>query len=476
MPKKYHIHPKSAPLGFDYVCKFKIVRGENCINCGKCTKVCIYEAHKRRKDDVRRMADPNTVLCRNCFRCIQECPRGALEKSLDKDFAAIGGAYWKPDMLLSLWKQAEDGKVPVSGAGYRGPFSGTGFDSMWTDMSEIVRPTRDGIHGREYISTAVDIGKVLKRVSLTPGAVPPRVESSVPILFDLLPFGEFNASVRMAMAQAAQEANLLMVVRAEQIDGEMLPFVRHLVPLLPEGSLTPYIPAIAKARMVQIVSGADHRERIAEIKRINPGVIVSLRLALTARTEDEAVELERAGAEVLHILADDWGRETESASPRFIKDMIRNIHLRLVREGRRDGITLIFGGGIALAEHVAKAIICGADAVSISRPLLIALACRLCERCEEAQCPVELGRMETKWGRQRIVNLVVAWHGQLLEVLGAMGIRDLRRLRGETGRAIFREEMERETFERIFAGAGPKAGAEVPEMKLPEGGNHVFPA
>jgi hypothetical protein len=30
---------------------------------------------------------------------------------------------------------------------------------MWTDMSEIVRPTRDGIHGREYISTAVDIGR-----------------------------------------------------------------------------------------------------------------------------------------------------------------------------------------------------------------------------------------------------------------------------------------------------------------------------
>ena len=48
-----------------------------------------------------------------------------------------------------------------SGVGGRisGSFSGPGFDSMWTDMSEIVRPTRDGIHGREYISTAVDMGK-----------------------------------------------------------------------------------------------------------------------------------------------------------------------------------------------------------------------------------------------------------------------------------------------------------------------------
>ena len=58
------------------------------------------------------MADPNTVVCRNCFRCIQECPRGALEKSLEKVFTSTGGAYWKPDMLLTLYKQAEDGDCP----------------------------------------------------------------------------------------------------------------------------------------------------------------------------------------------------------------------------------------------------------------------------------------------------------------------------------------------------------------------------
>ena len=38
-----------------------------------------------------------------------------------------------------------------------------------------------------------------------------------------------------------------------------------------------------------------------------------------------------------------------------------------------------------------------------------------------------------------------AWHSQLLEVLGAMGIREVRRLRGETGRGMFFEDLERET-------------------------------
>lgn len=45
---------------------------------------------------------------------------------------------------------------------------------------------------------------------------------------------------------------------------------------------------------------------------------------------------------------------------------------------------------------------------------------------------------------------MAAWHGQMLEVLGAMGLRDVLRLRGETGRAIFRAEMERETFGKFF--------------------------
>ena len=48
----------------------------------------------------------------------------------------------------------------------------------------------------------------------------------------------------------------------------------------------------------------------------------------------------------------------------------------------------------------------------------------------------------------RIVNLIGAWHQQLIEVLGAMGIREVRRLRGETGRAMFFEDLERDTFGR----------------------------
>jgi glutamate synthase domain-containing protein 2 len=123
----------------------------------------------------------------------------------------------------------------------------------------------------------------------------------------------------------------------------------------------------------------------------------------------------------------------------------------LVKEGLRDQITLISSGGIAQPEHMAKAIICGADLVAINVPLLLALDCRLCGQCAEGEvCPVALEDVEEQYAVQRIQNLIGAWHQQLIEVLGAMGIREVRRLRGETGRAMFFEDLERDSFGRIF--------------------------
>jgi hypothetical protein len=37
----------------------------------------------------------------------------------------------------------------------------------------------------------------------------------------------------------------------------------------------------------------------------------------------------------------------------------------------------------------------------------------------------------------------------MLEVLGAMGLREVRRLRGEIGRALFQKDLEREVFTGI---------------------------
>jgi ferredoxin len=461
MPKKYHIHPKATPIELDYIFKFKIVRGENCINCGKCSKVCIYEAHKRSKDDPRIMADPNTVVCRNCFRCIQECPRGALEKSLDTGFISTGGGYWKADMLISLWKQAEDGNVPVSGAGYRGLFTGTGFDSMWTDMSEIVRPTRDGIHGREYINTSVDLGRRLNHLVFGSegqliSKVPNTVEVSLPVLFDASA-EKLNSNVKLAMVKAATELNTFVIMPVADITADFEKYFDNIIPRLAANEIEGYKDLLKKARIVSIDYDAallnhlvDLREKIKKVTH----ALTIIRIPAVKDVEYTVTELAHDGAEIIHITADYRGQELNSpagSGSRYLKDIIRSVHQRLVEDHIRDEVTIIASGGIAMAENVTKAMLCGADLTAIDLPLMIGLGARIYEDREKYLVfPDELAVIPTPIVTQRMINLMGAWHSQILEMMGAMGIREARRLRGESGRAIFFEEIDKDTFGKLF--------------------------
>jgi imidazole glycerol phosphate synthase subunit HisF len=173
---------------------------------------------------------------------------------------------------------------------------------------------------------------------------------------------------------------------------------------------------------------------------------------LDSKGVERAIELsENAEIEVIHTVADLNGDEIGVENPRFIKDMLREIHCGLIENGKRDEITLIGGGGIALAEHVAKALLCGADVISANLPFLVALECHLCKTCEKGMwCPAMLEDVDSTYATGRIVNLVGAWHGQLVELMGAMGMREARRLRGDVGRAMFFEQLEEESFGKLF--------------------------
>jgi ferredoxin len=461
MPKKYHIHTKATPLDFEYIFKFKITRGENCINCGKCTKVCIYEAHKRRKDDPRQMADPNTVVCRNCFRCIQECPRGALVKSIQNDYHETGGSFWKPDMFITLFKQSEDGKVPVTGAGYRGPFTGEGFDSMWTDMSEIVRPTRDGIHGREYISTAVELGRKLNHLSFdTNGNLRSKIHDTldlpIPVIFDVMT-ESLHPHIKLALVRAASEISTCIIMPVANITLDIEKYIDNIIPLISVGELEMNKALLKKARIIAV----EYTDKMLtgfmaikdKIKKISNALTI-VRVPAANNVESVVSALAHNGAEIIHIVADYCGSEVNVApgsKPRLIKDIIRAVHLRLVEEKIRDEISIIASGGIGMAEHVPKAMLCGADLTAIDIPLFVAMGARLYERPEKSiVLPAGIQKVPVRILKQRIVNLMGAWHSQILEMMGAMGIREARRLRGETGRAIFFEDIDNETFGKLF--------------------------
>ncbi len=458
MPAKIHIHTEPAPPRVRPVGKLGIVDWrEDCSSCHNCVKRgCIYGLWRDEADTLHEERGylDYVYQCRGCLTCVQDCTKGILTRVINPEYERLGDEYFTPDIILSTWYQAETGRIPVSGAGYNGPYSGPGFDSMWTDMSEIVRPTRDGIHGREYINTSVDVGRKLAHLAFHEGRLevspPPLIEFPLPVIFESLPQRWHGGKIVQSIAKAAAEIGLFSIVRGDEIPPDLSVLEDNLVPWLDtvqqctDGTY-------AKAPMAMIADGPDVAAMQAALKEKNAEQIVAVRVPATPNVTERVVKLVEDGAEVIHLVFDSHGREDAPAKPRHVRDVLRDVHGTLVKEGTRDLVTLVSSGGVVQAEHVVKAVVCGADLVAIDLPLVVAMECRLCGECERGEtCSIALDETGPDYATRRVINLIGAWHQQMIEMLGAMGIREVRRLRGETGRCMFFEDLERETFGRLF--------------------------
>jgi ferredoxin len=460
MPKKYNIHVNKADPRFPPIGKYATLEfREDCAgSCKQCVKKrCVFNIFKDNFTHWSNMESPEFLyICKSCYRCVEECTKGIFSLAINPEYRTLGDDYWSAGIINSTWAQAHTGAVPVSGAGYRGPFAGEGFDSIWTDMSEIVRPTRDGIHGREYISTSVELSRRPTRLHFNPdmslaGEMTPILEIPIPIVLQQPSFGLLSENALLSMAAAAKQVETLMFIRPEDYTSSFRQYSANLVPLLTRSNYVRSIELFKGSRMIELAYEPGIETEFSRLRANQPDIFIGVGLPLDGRATALAVGLSRTTVDTLHFYGSDRGRETGAINPRYLKDMIREIHLKLVEAKTRQKINLIFSGGIAMAEHMAKSLICGADAVGIDIPLLVALECRLCHRCQQGKtCPVNMEEVEIPWGSQRVVNLLGAWYNQLLEVMGACGIREARRMRGEIGRSMWFDDLERDSFSPLF--------------------------
>ncbi len=104
-------------------------------------------------------------------------------------------------------------------------------------MSEIVRPTRDGIHGREYINTMVELSKRPMRLRFNPDMTmaseeAPILEIPLPVVLQQPDFGVLSKTVLLAMAAAASSIGTLLFIKAEQYTPFFSPYAANLVPCM----------------------------------------------------------------------------------------------------------------------------------------------------------------------------------------------------------------------------------------------------
>lgn len=396
---------------------------------------------------------PREKLCVGCLRCTVQYPEIAtILKNPDRN--KLGDAYFTPEQVDTVVHEAETGRVPIKGMGYRGKFGGEGWDSMWTDMSEIVRPTRDGIHGREFISTVVDLGSKPSSLHFdqsgkTVNVLPQMVSLPIPFLFDMPPKSlSTHQEYCRILADAARQIHSLAILPIEALLSYSLNGP-HLVP-------------VVTAESASCLKKWDSSPRLIELEGWNKELYYSVQKEfpnsmLIVRAEQDSIDLTacyQAGVRLFHLTCNYHGKNSKGE---FALELIKKAHKTAVDGHFREEITLIGSGGIVAAEHPPKAILCGLDAVALDTPLLIALQARLHGPCLSYQESdfVLPDNLSIEWGAQRLKNLMGSWRDQLLEILGAMGLREVRRLRGELGRALFQKELEKEAFTGIV-GYEPK--------------------
>lgn len=390
---------------------------------------------------------PRDCMCVGCLRCTTEHPE-MVRVYHNPERQHLGDSYFTPDIVETIYYEARTGRIPVRGAGYRGPFGGEGWDGMWTDMSEIVRPTRDGIHGREVISTAVDLGQkppflIFNDEGGLVDATPRTLTVPIPVLFDAPPASLLSDQLVKILALAAQQAETFLILPVCALKRFALGGP-HIIPLVGMDDRDALGQLRGRPPMIELDGW--NEALVQAIRMCLPDTSICLRYDFLLK--EELLKHLRSGIRVFHLVANYHGMGRDG---QFVLDLIREVHKFFVESRCRDEVTLLGSGGIIAAEHVAKAIICGLDAVALDTALLAALQTGFSGECADRETShFRLPkRLTVDWGVRRVTNLVASWRDQLLEVLGAMGLREVRRLRGEMGRAMFQKDLEREAFSGI---------------------------
>lgn len=471
---------------------YVVVDHVRCRRCKRCVLNCGFGALSFENGVV---ADHRK--CVACHRCVTFCPEGAITVTANP-LAFKSNAYWTPEVRKNIWRQAESGGMLLTGMGNDQPYISY-FDHLVLDACQVTNPSidplREPMELRTYLGSKpnelkfeVDNeGKIKLATQMSP-----QVKLETPIIFAPMSFGSISLNAHKALARAAKEFGTLMSTGEGGLHKELYEYSDHIVVQVASGrfgvsqeylersamieikigqgakpgigghlpgekvdqevSQTRMIPlgtdALSPAPHHDIYSIEDLRQLIYALKEATRYTKpVSVKIAAVHNVASIASGIARAGADVIYI---DGFRGGSGATPTIIRDhvgipievAIAAVDDRLRQEGIRNSVSVIAAGGIRHAGDVAKAIALGADAVAIGTAALIALGCRVCQKCYTGNCswgiatqrPELVRRLDPDWGAERLVNLLRGWSLELKEILGALGVNAIESLRGSRER------------------------------------------
>jgi glutamate synthase domain-containing protein 2 len=393
----------------------------------------------------------------------------------------LGNKRWTSQLILATYEQAMTGNPPL-GLEYAVGKSGGGFDRL--DFKKI-----------EMTSWPEDADYDLS-IRLNRRTFGPRIDISIPVYGAGMSFGSVSLNFMLARAIAAKHLNTFTCTGEGGYPPELLEFKDHVITQVATGMFGVREETVQAARIVEfkyaqgakpglgghlladkvtsevanmresmpftslyspfpfhsVYSVEDHKKHVDWVRAIHPKCLVSVKVSTPVDVDMVAIGSYYAGANIIHI---DGGYGGTGAAPEIAKKNIAmpieyaipKVHRYLAAEGVRDEITLMASGGIRTAYDVAKAIALGADGCVIGTAEAVALGCTHCGNCERGRgCQVGITTtdpelslfIDPEWGAQRIINLYSSWSKQWKQILGELGLRSIRELRGRTDLLVYR--------------------------------------
>ena len=185
---------------------------------------------------------------------------------------------------------------------------------------------------------------------------------------------------------------------------------------------------------------------LARIARDNTNEVLQARYGEALETVDPAEREAYAREHGMKIeLWLDGPRGGTGASPNIIKGQmgmhieyaIPLIHNRLVRDGLRNHVVFMASGGIRTFEDVIKAVALGADGVIWGTACLVSLGCDRNRNCHDgcsrgiATSNLTMQKLrDVENNTRQMINAFLMMQMQVIRALAALGLKDIRELRG----------------------------------------------
>lgn len=460
---------------------------ERCRKCKRCVINCSFKAI-----EFRDKAITNNMQCVACHRCATFCPEGAI--SINKNPLEYKDSYnWSSEIRKNILRQAESGGIILTGMGNPRPYT-IYWDHMLIDACQVTNPSIDPL--REPMELRTYLGAKPESLEFEDDnlmtEIAPQVKLDIPVVFAAMSYGAISLNAHKALAMAAKRMGTLMNTGEGGLHEDLAGYTDRIVVQVASGrfgvtskylnnssiveikigqgakpGIGGHLPGekvgedISKTRMIpagtDALSPAPHHDiySIEDLSQLIYAIKettdykkpVSVKIAAVHNVAAIASGIVRAGADIITI---DGFRGGTGAAPMIIRDHVgipielalAAVDDRLRQEGIRNRASLLVGGSIRQSADVIKAIALGADACIIGTAPLIAMGCRVCQKCYTGNCawgiatqkPELVSRLNPEIAADRLCNLLSAWGHEIQEVLGSLGINAIESLRGSRER------------------------------------------